>query len=201
MTAISRKSGLLRRAVGEAGGDFGVPEVLVFDVDQAVGAGDDFLVGAGDAAFAVGRERVTRPAVRIGPQYLDGVCADGRRVGQRRGKDAAVVVVVAEQVREQVDGIARQRGWIVPAFPEAGLDVGDGGALDRELDVMPGRARTVPGGHRLCLGITFVAGVVGSAVAQVDSADERNVTLRTARVAEHDELLVMRAAGTNPHVA
>jgi hypothetical protein len=43
-------------------------------------------------------------------------------------------------------------------------------------------------------------GVIVAAVAQVDPADERDILLRPAIVAEYDELLVVRAAGPYPHV-
>ena len=55
-------------------------------------------------------------------------------------------------------------------------------------------------GHRLRLGVTAVAGVIATAVTQVDPADECAVELRPAGMTQHDELLVVRTAGPHPHV-
>ena len=54
--------------------------------------------------------------------------------------------------------------------------------------------------HRLGLRVTEVPRVVSPRVAQVDAADERDVTLRSPGVADHHEFLVMRTTGTHPHV-
>jgi hypothetical protein len=43
-------------------------------------------------------------------------------------------------------------------------------------------------------------GIVPAAVAQVDAADVGHVQVRTTRVPEHDELLVVGATGADPHV-
>ena len=45
-----------------------------------------------------------------------------------------------------------------------------------------------------------MVGVVPPAVTQVDAADEGDVELGPAWVAQHHELLVVRAAGAHPHV-
>ena len=47
----------------------------------------------------------------------------------------------------------------------------------------------------------MVVDVVGSAVAQVDAADVRDVELRPARMAHDNDLLMVRASRTHPHVA
>ena len=45
-----------------------------------------------------------------------------------------------------------------------------------------------------------MGGVVAATVAEVDTADERAVELRTTGVAQDDELLMMGSPGTDPHV-
>ena len=55
-------------------------------------------------------------------------------------------------------------------------------------------------GHRQRLGVTQVPRIVASRVAQVDAADEGDVALGSTGVADHHELLVMGAAGPDPHV-
>ena len=54
--------------------------------------------------------------------------------------------------------------------------------------------------HRLRLRVAGVVLVVAAAVAQVDPAEERDVELGTAGMAQHEELLVVRAVGPDPHV-
>ena len=84
--------GVAAQRVGEAPDDVGGPQILVLQVDQAVRAGDDLVVGVGDAAFAVGSERVTVPAAGVGPQHLHrhgSRRASGRVAGlatRRRGR-------------------------------------------------------------------------------------------------------------------
>lgn len=95
---------------------------------------------------------------------------------------------------------AAQRGGVVPAFPEAGVEDAHRRAADGELHVVPGRVRAVGVRDRPALRVALMAGVVAPAVAEVDAADERDVLLGAAGVAQHDELLVVRAAGAHPHV-
>ena len=49
--------------------------------------------------------------------------------------------------------------------------------------------------------VALVVDVVAAAVAQVDAAEVRDVARRVVAVPQHDELLVVRAAGAHPHVA
>ena len=46
----------------------------------------------------------------------------------------------------------------------------------------------------------MVVGVVAPVVGEVDAADEGDVARRVVAVADDDELLVVRAAGADPHV-
>ncbi|MER5928159.1 hypothetical protein [Streptomyces mirabilis] len=65
---------------------------------------------------------------------------------------------------------------------------------------MPGRTGTVGIGDALRLRVTLMSGVVPTAVAQIDPADEGDVPLGPTRVAQHHELLMVRAARPHPHV-
>ncbi len=65
---------------------------------------------------------------------------------------------------------------------------------------MPGRARPVGRGERLAERVAPVCGVVATAVAQVDAADESDVPLGPSRVTQYDGLLMVRTAGAHPHV-
>ena len=75
-----------------------------------------------------------------------------------------------------------------------------GRALDRDLDVVPGRAVAVLLGERLRLRVTGVVGVVAAVVREVDAADVGHVAGRVVAVADHHELLVVRPAGAHAHV-
>ncbi len=68
------------------------------------------------------------------------------------------------------------------------------------MRVVPRRCGAVRVGHRLSLRVPMVAGVIPAGVAQVDAADVRDVLLRPAGVPDDDELLMMRAGGSHPHV-
>ena len=94
-------------------------------------------------------------------------------------------------VEQPAQGVAGQRCGILPALPEHGLDIADGGPSDRQLDVVPWRAIAVDGGHRLGLLVAQVAFVVTASVAEVDSADEGDVALGAIAVPQDDELLVV----------
>ena len=65
---------------------------------------------------------------------------------------------------------------------------------------MPRRSGPVDRGHRLGLDITPVSPVIASAVTQVNPADKGTVHVLASRMAKHDELLVVRTAGTHPHI-
>ena len=191
--------GVVAQGVGEQLGDLGRPQVLVLQVDQAAGPPDRLAVAAGDAAFAVRREGVDAVRVGIGAQHLDGCgppggsAASGQRVG-RAGPRRAAGPAAGHRV------LRVQRRRIVPPFPEGGVQRADDRAADRQLHVVPRRVRAVRGAHAHRLGVTVVGRVVAAAVAQVDAADERDVASRRARVPEHHQLLVVRAAAADPLV-
>ncbi len=195
---------LAAQRVGEHVPDVVAPQVLVLHVDQAPGLGQRLGVAAGDAALAATGERVVAsvPQVGVGPQQLHDVRAALDRRGRRRlvGQRVGRQVHVPQPVPDDEDGVAAQRGRVLPALPEHGLDVVDRRALDRDLDVVPGRRRAVLLGHLERLRVALVVGVVPPRVAQVDAADERDVPRRVVAVPDHHELLVVRAAGAHPHV-
>jgi hypothetical protein len=107
---------------------------------------------------------------------------------------------VAQEVVHDPDRIATERASIIPPFAEAEFQVSDGRALDRDLSVMPGRSFPVHRRHGLALLVAMMVGVIAPAVAQVDATDEGNVAITPSGVADHDELLVMRAAEPDPLV-
>jgi hypothetical protein len=72
--------------------------------------------------------------------------------------------------------------------------------VDGDLYVVPRRPGTVGGAERAGLLVAAMGVVVLAAVAQVDAAEVRDVPLRVAAVAQHDQLLVVGAAGAYPHV-
>ena len=122
------------------------PEVLVLEVDEPPGARQRLQVRPGDAALAVGRERVRRAAwpdrcaapapraartVRVRPRR--GGSGSGWR-GWRvtRADDAPDRVVVVERVR------------VLPPLAEGVGERGDRGPVHLELRVVPRRSVAVP---------------------------------------------------------
>ncbi len=107
---------------------------------------------------------------------------------------------MVQELSQPSQRAAAERGRVLPAFAEGGFDIADGRAVDRELDVVPGRARPVGRGERLAERVAPVCGVVATAVTQVDAADESDVPLGPSRVTQYDGLLMVRTAGAHPHV-
>ena len=168
------------------------PEVLVLEVDEAPRPRQGLEVRAGDAALALGRERVGRVLGRVGAQHLHRMGATGRGFGaagrQRigmpglagdRAHGAAPRVVVVERV------------GVLPALPEGVGDGGDRGAVELGLHVVPGRPVAVDVVEVDRLRVAEVAGVVVAAVAEVDAADERDVVVGAVAPPGDDELLVV----------
>ena len=168
---------LIPQRFGEAVHDLTRPQILVFEIDQAPRARDDLVVGPGDAALAVGRERVSGVPVGVRAQELDLFRPDGDGIGKLVGQRSGRTVVATDSLADEVHRVARQRRGIVPPFPKGGFDIGDGRSAERELYVVPGRAVAVDLRHRLPLSVAPVICVVTPAVAQVDAPDERDVEL------------------------
>ena len=93
-----------------------------------------------------------------------------------------------------------QRPGILPAFPEGPFEVDHGRALDSNLYVMPGGQASVHRAERARLLVTLVVAVVLASVAEVDPAHVGHVLVGTSPVPQHDQLLVVGAAGAHPHV-
>src|SRR5262249_8265286 len=151
-------------------------------------------------ALAVGRKRETTPAVRVGPQHLYDVATAVVRIGTLRRQRICLGVLARGQVPHLAQRAASERARIGPTLPERCLDVADCRPTNRQLYVMPRRPLPVRVGKRLRLGVATMPRVVSAAVAQVDAADVRDVQLRPPRMAQDDELLVVRAAGAYAHV-
>jgi hypothetical protein len=87
-----------------------------------------------------------------------------------------------------------ERSGILPTFAEGEVEFADCRSPNLKLNVVPGRAMTVPGVQLDGLSVSVVAGVISSTMTQIDTADERNVTIGSRRVADEDHLLVVRSA-------
>ena len=179
------------------------PEVLVLDVDQPPRPAHRLGVAAGDAALAAGGERVVAavPQVGVGPQQLDGV-----RPARAVAAAAARAARSGELSRPRSRSASRRHG-----ARESGAGSSQrsrntvstswtAGPADGHLDVVPRRVRAVLLGQRLGLRVAVVGVVVAPVVGQVDAADEGDVARGVVAVPDHDELLVVRAAGAHPHV-
>jgi hypothetical protein len=70
-----------------------------------------------------------------------------------------------------------------------------------ELDVVPRRSRSVTRVQFDDLSVAAMEGVVSATVAEVDAADEGDVTIDGGWMAHEHHLLVMRTPSTNPPVA
>jgi hypothetical protein len=111
------------------------------------------------------------------------------------------VDILASKDRAQpVQRIPGEGSRIVPSLAEDGLHVADCGAADLDLDVMPGWPSSVDGRDRFGLPVSRVCVVVVTAVTQVDTIDEGHILIGASRVAQHHELLMMRASRSYSHV-
>ncbi len=122
------------------------------------------------------------------------------RVGQLVRQRVRPGVLVLHRVADPVQRVAGEPVGVLPAFPEDRLHVTDRRPADRHLYVVPRRPVAVGGRHLLGLRIALVGLVVAPAVAEIDPADVRDVEFRPVAMAQHHELLVVCAAGTQPHV-
>src|SRR3954447_9681722 len=109
-------------------------------------------------------------------------------------------VVTTEAVGDPAYRAAGERLRILPTLPKNRFDVGHRRPSDSELNVVPRRGLPVFRSHRLALRIPSVRRVVTAAVAEIDAPEERDIQFGPAAVAQHHELLVVRSAGTHPHV-
>ncbi len=194
---------LERRA--ERVADVGAPQVLVLDVDHPPRTGQGLGVAPRDAALAADGEGVVaaEEQVGIGAQQLDGVGAVGdlRRRRGLLGQRVRREVHAEQTVLEPAEGVAVERGRVLPPLAEDRLDVVHGRSGDGGHDVVPRRGVAVLRRHRRQrLRVAVVGGVVATGVAQVDAADVGDVAGGVVAVTDHHHLLVVRAAQTHPHV-
>ncbi len=177
------------------------PEVLVLQVDEAPGPSQRLAVGPGHAALAVGGVGQRRPLVRVGAQHLHGRRAGGSGIAWHGGQGSGVAGLGGPAGQPPCPrGAGVERPGVLPAFPEGGGQVADGGAPDLELDVVPRRAGAVALVELDGLGVAQVPFVVVAPVAQVDAPDEGDVPVLLVGVADEDQLLVVRPGAAHPLV-
>jgi hypothetical protein len=82
---------------------------------------------------------------------------------------------------------------VVPPFSEDGEQVPHHGATQFEGGIVPRGSFAVPGIHGQRLRVSRVVGVVPTAVAEVEAADECDVPRRVIAMADDEEFLVMGA--------
>jgi hypothetical protein len=90
-----------------------------------------------------------------------------------------------------------QRGRIFPSFPEREIEFGNGWSTDFKLDVVPRGTGSVPWVQLDDLKVPAVVGVISTTMTEIDSADERNVTIRSGGMTNEDHLLVVRSASAH----
>jgi hypothetical protein len=74
------------------------------------------------------------------------------------------------------------------------IEFGNGWSTDFQLDIVPGRAAAITRIQFDDLVVSVVFGVISTTMAEVDSPDERNVTLKESGMSDEDHLLVVRSA-------
>lgn len=115
------------------------------------------------------------------------VCRPRGRIGELGRQNSGRGVLAPDRVDDAVHQVSAQQRRVFPPLAEHSLKVADGRPAHRELHVVPGRAGAVHRRHGLALNVPVVVGPIAPAVAQVDSADERDVESRSPGVAEHDQ--------------
>ena len=88
------------------------PEVLILEVDQRACVRERLLVGAGDAALAVGCERIGLPPCRIRAEHLDRVAATrSRHPARRRQTTTFAAACELSRWRSIRHGLGVSSGW------------------------------------------------------------------------------------------
>jgi hypothetical protein len=166
-------------------------QVLVLDVDETTGAGKHFPVRMPDASLTERREWVAA-------KYLNGVRTNSRwlrkRSRQLTTNELAGVVSPVDRHPHRTRQI--ENGAPSPSLPERVLDISSSGAADRDLHVVPRWTFAIDGGKVHRLRISRVPAAIVQAQSQIDAPDERHVTLRTSRVSDDHELLMVGSAAT-----
>ncbi|WP_240917757.1 hypothetical protein [Phycicoccus sp. HDW14] len=198
------QAGVLAQRLAEVPADLLRPQVLVLEVDEPACRPDGLVVAERDAALTVrGEVEAVAEQRGVGAHHLHGLAGTLRRRRGRRllGQRLRVEVLPLHEARGEAPRVARQRGGVVPALAEGRLEVVDGRALHRALDVVPRGRRSEDLRHGDDLGVAAVLLRVTTAVAEVDPADVGDVARRVVAVADDDELLVVRPTRRHPHVA
>jgi hypothetical protein len=86
---------------------------------------------------------------------------------------------------------------IFPPFPKREIEFGNRWSANFQLDVVPGRATTVPRVQLDDLNVTPVVGVISATVTEIDSPEERNITITMRGMTHEDHLLMVRSS--SPH--
>ena len=174
------------------------PQVLVLDVDETTRAGKHFPVRVPDASLTERREWVAAKSRRVGAKDLNGVRTDSRWLrkgsGQLTTNELAGVVSPVDRHPHRTRQI--ENGAPSPSLPERVLDISNSGAADRDLHVVPRWTFAIDGGKVHRLRVSRVPAAIVPAQSQIDAPDERHVTLRTSRVSDDDELLMVGSAAT-----
>jgi hypothetical protein len=101
---------------------------------------------------------------------------------------------VGETLQQHPVGSASVQGMgVVPPFSENGQQVSDHWAPQFESGIVPRGSFAVPGIHGQRLWVSRVVGVVPTAVAEVEPANERDVPRRVVTMPDDEEFLVMGA--------
>ncbi|WP_368086528.1 hypothetical protein [Arthrobacter sp. ok362] len=83
--------------------------------------------------------------------------------------------------------------WVIPPFSEHCEHISHHGATQFEGCIVPRGSFPVPGIHGHRLRVSGVIGIVSTAVAKVDPANERDVPRGVVTMADDEEFLVMGA--------
>jgi hypothetical protein len=90
-----------------------------------------------------------------------------------------------------------ERSRILPSLPERDIEISDGWSVDFQVCIVPRGIWAVPTIELDGLAISPVTAVISASMAEVDPPYECDITLGGGRVADNNELLVVRA--TSPH--
>ncbi len=190
------------QGIGNEISDERCPQILILDVDQTARADENFPVGIPDASLTERREWVATQSRGISAKYLNGVRTDSGWLWewsrQLTTNQLAGVVGAVDRHPHRTRQI--EHAAPSPSLPEGVLDISNTRAPDRGLHVMPRRAFTIPGRKVHRLRISFVLAAIVPAQSQIDASDERHIMLRTSRVSDDDELLMVRSAAAGTRI-
>ena len=97
-----------------------------------------------------------------------------------------------------VGGASIQGMRVIPSFGENRQQVSHDGSMQFEGRIVPRRPFAIAGIHVQGLRVSRMVGVVPTAVAEVDPADEGDVLRRVVAMSDDEEFLVVRAEQAYP---